>query len=56
MPELRFELTRDVERFASQVEGFLAAWIERNLLATVLVNVRSASSAASKHTSSSMPS
>ena len=38
---LRFELTREAEEFAACVEDFLAAEIERNVLATVLVNVRS---------------
>jgi predicted GNAT family acetyltransferase len=37
---LRFELTRDVEEFAARAERFLAARIERNVLATVLINVR----------------
>jgi hypothetical protein len=39
-PALRFTLTRDVEEFAARAEGFLAARIERNVMATVLINVR----------------
>jgi predicted GNAT family acetyltransferase len=38
--ELRFELTRDVEEFASRAEAFLACRIERNVVATVLINLR----------------
>jgi len=41
MGALRFELTRNVEEFASRAERFLAARIERNVLATVLMNVKS---------------
>lgn len=40
MAELRFELTRDVEEFASRAESFLAARIERNVAATILINIR----------------
>lgn len=36
----RFELTRDAEEFAARAEGFLAARIERNVMATVLMNIR----------------
>jgi predicted GNAT family acetyltransferase len=39
-PRLRFELTRDVEEFAARAEAFLAARIERNVMATVFINVR----------------
>jgi GNAT superfamily N-acetyltransferase len=38
---MRLELTRDVERFASLAEGFLAERIERNVSATVLTHSRS---------------
>jgi predicted GNAT family acetyltransferase len=38
---VRFELTRRAEDFAARAERFLAAKIERNVLATVLENVRS---------------
>jgi len=38
---LRFELTRDAEEFALRAEAFLAARIERNVIATVLINLRS---------------
>jgi len=41
MSGVRFELTRDAEDFARRAERFLAARIERNVLATLLVNVRS---------------
>jgi predicted GNAT family acetyltransferase len=44
--ELRFALTRDVEEFASRAEAFLASRIERNVAATVLINVRSGHPAA----------
>jgi predicted GNAT family acetyltransferase len=37
---LHFELTRDVEEFASRAESFLAARIERNVVATILINLR----------------
>jgi RimJ/RimL family protein N-acetyltransferase len=37
---LEFELTRDAQEFASRVEAFLAARIERNVIATVLINLR----------------
>lgn len=40
MAGLRFELTRDTEEFAARAEAFLAARIERNVLATVLINIR----------------
>jgi predicted GNAT family acetyltransferase len=40
MAGLRFELTRDAEEFASRAESFLARRIERNILATVLINIR----------------
>lgn len=36
---LRFGFTREVESFAADAERFLAARIERNVLATVLMNV-----------------
>lgn len=45
MTGLRFELTRDARAFAARAEGFLAARIERNVLATVLSNVLSGRSA-----------
>ena len=41
MSGVQFELTREAENFAARAERFLAARIERNVLATVLVNVRS---------------
>jgi GNAT superfamily N-acetyltransferase len=37
---LRFGLTRDAEEFAAGAEAFLAARIERNVMATVLINIR----------------
>jgi predicted GNAT family acetyltransferase len=40
LERLRFELTRDAQEFASRAGAFLAARIERNVMATVLVNVR----------------
>jgi predicted GNAT family acetyltransferase len=44
--DLRFDLTRDVEEFASRAEAFLASRIERNVIATVLINIRSGHPAA----------
>lgn len=38
---MRFEITHDPEAFATRAEAFLAARIERTVLATVLLNVRS---------------
>jgi RimJ/RimL family protein N-acetyltransferase len=38
---LRFLVTRDVEEFAGHAEAFLAARIERNVMATILVRARS---------------
>ncbi len=38
---LRFELTRDPEQFSQRAEPFLAERLERNVLATVLINARS---------------
>ena len=43
MSGMRFELTRDAQEFAGVAEAFLAAKIERNVLATVLLNVLSGS-------------
>jgi predicted GNAT family acetyltransferase len=40
MAGLRFELTQDAEEFAARAEAFLTARIERNVLATVLINIR----------------
>jgi hypothetical protein len=40
MARLRFQLTRDAEAFGSRAEAFLAARIERNVIATVLINLR----------------
>jgi GNAT superfamily N-acetyltransferase len=37
---VRFVLTRDAEEFAARAERFLAERVERNVLATVLVNAR----------------
>jgi len=37
---MRFTVTRDVERFAELTEDFLARALERNVMATVLSNVR----------------
>ncbi len=37
---MRFILTRDPEEFAARAEGFLAARVERNVLATVLLRAR----------------
>lgn len=37
---MRIDLTRDVERFAADAEDYLAERIERNVLATVLMQVR----------------
>jgi predicted GNAT family acetyltransferase len=37
---LRFELTRNAEEFASRAAAFLAARIERNVVATILINLR----------------
>ncbi len=41
MSGIRFELTRDAEKFAARADAFLVARIERNVLATVLLNVLS---------------
>ena len=41
MSGIRFEFTRDPERFAARADAFLAAKIERNVLATVLLSVLS---------------
>lgn len=40
MAGLRFQLTRDAEKFRARAESFLAARIERNVIATVLINLR----------------
>jgi predicted GNAT family acetyltransferase len=37
---MRFVLTHDAEEFAGHAEGFLAERVERNILATVLLNLR----------------
>jgi predicted GNAT family acetyltransferase len=37
---LRFELTRDAHEFAARAEAFLAARIDWNVIATVLINIR----------------
>ena len=39
MSRIRFEVVRDAEEFAARAYAFLAAKIERNVLATVLLNV-----------------
>lgn len=41
MSSIRFEITRDPEEFATRAQAFLGARIERNVLATVLLNVLS---------------
>jgi predicted GNAT family acetyltransferase len=40
MNAVQFVITRDVERFAERTHGFLAERVERNLLATVLLEAR----------------
>ena len=40
MAGLRFQLTWNAEEFGSRAEAFLAARIERNVIATVLINLR----------------